>query len=174
MKQSISDLGLLTGFDSRRIGQALCDLPHDKGPKNAKLYNSKDALPLLYSAGDKLDGAEERARLTHHQANIAELDEDQKRGVLVERDDVVIEVSEAVANMRAKLLNLPHKVAAVIVAVDDLHEVKAVLESAVHEALSELHNQYASDGQDSPGIEAATPTKGKRVGRRKQAAIQRV
>ena len=172
MRQSISDFGKLTGFDSRRIGEALCDLPHEVGPKNAKLYDSEEALPLLYEAGGRLDGAKERARLTHHQANIAELDEDQKRGVLVERDDVVIEVSEAVANMRAKLLNLPHKVAAVIVAVDDLHEVKAVLESAVHEALSELHNQYVSDGQDSPGIEAAAPVKGKRVGRRKQATVQ--
>lgn len=147
-------------MDSRRIGQTLSDLNYEPGPKNSKLYESADALPLLYT-GEAFDGTKERARLTHHQANIAELDEDQKRGELVERTAVVIEVSEAVANMRAKLLNLPHKVASVVVAMDDLHEVKAILESAVHESLTELYNEYAGDENDSAGIEATTEAKGK-------------
>ena len=171
MLVSLTDLGKLTGLDSRRMGQKLCDLPWVPGQKNSKQYDSELALPLLYEAGP-LDGQKERARLTHHQANIAELDEDVRRGVLVDRDAVVIEVSEAVANMRAKLLNLPHKVAPVIVAMDDLHEIKSALESVVHESLSELHNQYVSDGQDSPGIETPAPVKGESVGRRKQATVQ--
>ena len=141
MKISLTEFKNLTGLDHRRIAQALSGLPYDDGQQNSKLYESTEALPLLYT-GAALDGQKERARLTHHQANIAELDEDTKRGDLVDREAVILEVSEAVANMRAKLLNLPHKVAPVIVAVDDLHEVKAVIEAAVHEALTELHNQY--------------------------------
>lgn len=171
MQISLTDLGKLTGFDSRRIGQRLSDLPYEAGPKNAKMYVSEDALSLLYT-GEVLDGQKERARLTHHQANIAELDEDQKRGTLVDRDAVVLEVSESVANMRAKLLSIPHKVAAVVVAIDDLHEIRAVLESAVHESLSELYGQYVSDAGSGAGVEASAPIKGERVGRREQTTIQ--
>ena len=172
MKASLSKLQDMTGFDHRRISKAVSGLEFTPGPKQAKLYESKHALAAIYISGDELDGNAERARLTHHQANIAELDEEVRRGVLVDRDEVVIEVSEAAANMRAKLLNIPHKVAPVIVAVDDLHEVKAVLETAVHEALLELHNQYVSDAPGSGGSEATAPTESKRVGGRKQATIQ--
>lgn len=162
MKASITEISKITGMDRRAITLALADLESEKGNKGAVLYETQQAMPMLYtgSADSPRDLTKERARLTHHQANIAELDEDVRRGVLVDRDAVVIEVSEALANMRAKLLNIPHKVAPVIVAVEDLHEIKAVLESAVHEALTELYNQYVSDEPGSAGNEATAQAKG--------------
>ena len=161
MKLSISELSDLTGFDRRRIRKELGDLKAEQGPKSAILYESTEALPVLYMGeGEHLDANKERARLTHHQANLAELDERTKRGELVPMDTVVSEVSEACSNMRAKLLNLPPKMAAVVVAMDDLHEVQTVLESGVVEALAELHTQYVDNEQGGGSAEAPTETEG--------------
>lgn len=159
MKQSISELASLTGMDRRRITSVVADLKPESGPRGSKLYESKEALPLLYT-GDNFDDKKERARLTHHQANIAALDERVKSGELVDREVVVAEVAESIANARAKFLNLPTKVSTVIVAMDDLHEVQAVLEGAVHEALGELYNQYAGNESSGDGVEAAPETEG--------------
>ncbi len=144
MRLSLSELKNLTGLDHRRIAQSLSDLAHETGPKNAKLYESTDALPLLYM-GDYLDAQKERARLTHHQANIASLEERERRGELVNRDSVVLEVSESIANAKAKLLNIPSKVCTIAAAMDDAVEIRGVIESAVYEAITELYNEYAGD-----------------------------
>lgn len=156
---SLSDVQALTGLDHRRISKALSVLEHQPGPKNAKLYESSEALAVLYT-GENLDPNKERARLTHHQANLAELDERQKRSELVPMEQVVAEVGEACSNMRAKLLNLPPKMAAVVVSMDDLHEVQAVLESGVNESLAELHTQYVSDETGGGSIEAPATAEG--------------
>lgn len=145
MKLSINKLAEITGQDRRRIKRCLQDLvPTIEG--RSHLYESTEAVPLLYimpGNSDTFDLSQERARLAHHQANIASLNEHELDGELVRRDDAIAEVSSALANMKAKLLNLPPKMASVVVAMDDVAETKAVLESAVYEAITELYNQYA-------------------------------
>lgn len=155
-KLSLSEIKGLTGLDHRRITRALSDLTPEDGPKGAKLYESSEALPLIYT-GDNLDPNKERARLTHHQANIAALDELIKRGDLLSRPDVVAEVTEALANMRAKLLNLPPKVAPIIAGIDDVYEAQAALEVEVLEVIAELHTQYVDNegSGESPDTAAA-------------------
>lgn len=162
MLVSITELNNLTGLDRRRITKALADLNHKDGDKGAKLYHSEDAIPLLYLGGadGKLDPNKERARLTHHQANIAALDEKEKSGELVRRSDVVAEVSEAVANCRAKLLTLPNKLATVVIGMQDTQEVRGALQAGVHEALDELHNQYAGDESSGEGVEVSPDSDG--------------
>jgi hypothetical protein len=71
MKQSITELNLLTGIDRRRIGKTLANTTPEDGPKGALLYETTEALPLLYASpadGDSYDLTAERARLAHHQA----------------------------------------------------------------------------------------------------------
>ena len=106
-----------------------------------------------------LNTTDEKARLTHHQANMAELEERVRRGDLLEKTEVVDEVSTSLANMRGKLLNLPIKTATAIVGVDDPEEIRTILEGAVCEALEELHNQYVpSDERSGAGAETAAET----------------
>ena len=107
---------------------------------------------MTSDTGD-LDAQKERARLTHHQANIALLEEQQRAGILVERDEVVAEVSGAIANCRARLLTLPTKLATMVVGRDSVNEVLEVLESGVYDALTELHNQYVDHGTGGEVVE---------------------
>ena len=162
MLVSITELHNLTGIDRRRITKTLADLKHHAGSKNAKQYDSEQAIPLLYLTPEDaaLDPNKERARLTHHQANIAALDEREKSGELVRRDDVVAEVSESIANCRAKLLTIPTKLASVVIGLDDVQSVRGALQAGIHEALDELYTQYVSNEPSREDVEESTNADG--------------
>ncbi len=160
MKLSITELSNLTGMDRRKIRRLLQDLPSEKGNKGAVLYESSDALSLLY-ASDAANRAgdlnAERARLTHHQANIAELDEREKRKSLIDRDEAIAEVTHAHANMSTKLLSISPKTATLLVSLDDVGEIESILDEAVRECLQELHN-YANNSLHAGPIQTTTET----------------
>jgi len=140
MKQSISELSHLTGMDRRRIRAALCDLPSETGPKGALLYESTEALPLLYlqpGDGDTFDLTSERARLAHHQANRAELEADQLAGSLIAIEAVADIVGQEYANVRSKLLAIPSRAAPQLIGLS-IVAVKALLDDLIFEALDEL------------------------------------
>ena len=62
MLLSINQISELTGQDRRTIVKQLDGLPFQPGDKNAYLYQSTEALPLVYAA-DNLEGARaEQAR----------------------------------------------------------------------------------------------------------------
>lgn len=157
MKISITELASLTGFDRRRITTALADLKHEKGGKGAKLYESADALLALFT-GSSFDDKKERGRLTHHQANLAGLQEDELRGELVRVEDVEKVVGDHVAACRAKLLNLPAKVTPLVLGMETPEEVTATLESVLWEALAELANQYDGHQKNSGTMGTAAET----------------
>ena len=154
------EIASLTGLDHRRVAQAVSGLEHEPGPKNSKLYKSEEALPLCYG-DDSFDFGKERARLTHHNANMAALEEQLKRGELITFDDAVADMSECIANCKAKLLSLPHKVGSIVAGMSDPHQIVGVLDSVILEALNELYqSQYAPDSESSAAIQAAAETDG--------------
>ena len=140
MKQSITELNLLTGIDRRRIARALADLSPEKGPRGALMYESTEALPLLYlqpGDDDTYDLTQERARLAHHQANKAALEAETFRGELVPTEQVADVVGEEYANVRAKLLAIPTKAAPVLVGLCT-RAIKERLDDFIVDALEEL------------------------------------
>ena len=140
MKQSISELSHLTGMDRRRIRGLLCDLPSETGPKGALLYESAEALPLLYlqpGDGDTFDLTDERARLAHHQANRAALEAEQLAGSLIEIEAVASVVGEEYSNVRSRLLAISTRAAPQVIGLS-IVEVKALLDDMLFEALDEL------------------------------------
>jgi len=156
MLVSITELHNLTEQDRRRITKAVADLKHKPGDKGAKLYESTEALPLLYVSGcGGLDPQKERARLTHHQANIAALEEKELEGELVRRSEVVAEVSDAIANCRAKLLSLPSKMASVVAGMSSVADIRNALQDGIYEALDELYNAYADHPRGVEDLEGA-------------------
>ena len=84
------------------------------------------------------DVNEERARLIHHQANLASLEEDVKQGKLIPADDIEKEWTDMAMAMRAKMIAMPKKVAAVGCGIDEYVEMEALVKSFVNEALDEL------------------------------------
>ena len=49
MHLSITQLSELTGRDRRTVAGKLADVPHTAGERGAMLYESSEALPLIYA-----------------------------------------------------------------------------------------------------------------------------
>lgn len=80
----------------------------------------------------------ERARLTHHQANIASLDEQVKQGKLIPSDVVEGAWVDFVAAFRAKVMSIPTKAAHQFIALTELTQVQDCMKEHLFEALAEL------------------------------------
>lgn len=65
----------------------------------------------MTSDGTAYDYGAERSRLTHHQANIAALDEEVKRGRLIPVEEVRQYWQGLLASARARLIGLPVRLA---------------------------------------------------------------
>ena len=146
-KESLEGLSALTGFDRRTIKPRLKDLTPIKGPRGAHLYETREALPLLYSRdGSVYDIEQERARLLYHQANLAELDEDVKTGTLIPAETVFERWSAVVVSVRAKLLSMPSQLAGKCANMTQA-EIEIIAGQLVRQALEEL--QAGSDRSDT-------------------------
>ena len=127
-------------MDRRRIRGLLCDMPASKGAKGAVMYETIEALPLLYlqpGDGDTFDLTDERARLAHHQANRAELEANLLAGSLIQIEAVADVVGEEYANARSRLLAIPSRAAPQVIGLS-IVAVKALLDDMIFEALDEL------------------------------------
>lgn len=85
-----------------------------------------------------LDQHSERARLTHHQANIAEMEERRLQGSLVPESEVVEWAQQMIAAAKSRLLSIPTKAAPEVALQDDTNTIKTTLTDLVYEALNEL------------------------------------
>lgn len=138
-KESLNSLQELTGFDRRTIKPRLATLTPEKGPKGALLYWSQEALPLIYERGEGsvYDIERERARLLHHQANIAALDQQVKEKQLIPADVVLHNWQDIAANVRARLLAIPPQLAATC-ANSSRESVQEKATALIRQALEEL------------------------------------
>ena len=103
--------------------------------------------------GTVYDYDAERARLTHHQANIAALDEAKRRGELIPAEDVAREWADMVGRCRSQLLALPARLAARVMTCTTVRECEDFARDEVHAALGELATEiaeYDDDAEDDP------------------------
>ena len=64
MLKSLNEIANWTGIDRRTVGKRLESLEPVKGEGRAMLYETRQALPLLYlENGERLDPGQELARL---------------------------------------------------------------------------------------------------------------
>ena len=89
-----------------------------------------------------LDLSQERAKLTHLQAEKVSLELEQQRGNLLPVEMVTLCWQAMLSNCRAKLLALPPKAAIVVSASTNYLEIEGAVRNLVYEALTEL----AGDG----------------------------
>jgi phage terminase Nu1 subunit (DNA packaging protein) len=94
--------------------------------------------------GNVYDYEGERARLTHHQANVAALDEQVKSGKLIPAELVLTAWSGRVASARAKLLALPSRMASSCSG-KPAGEVESESRAIIYEALQELASGSGDD-----------------------------
>lgn len=110
-------------------------------------YDTRACIDWFVARGALSEGYDltaERARLAHHQANIAALDEDVKRKTLIPAEQVKSKWQDMQAAARARLLALPTRVAASCVGRDEI-EIEREARDIVNQALEELAR---GDGTD--------------------------
>lgn len=113
-----------------------------KGRKGVEWQFVHDDVMFWYTTHIRDKGKESKndAQLRKAQADatLAELQVQQKLGELVPIDDIAKIVADEYANVRARLLSIPTKLAPALYTVDDLMETQAILEQGMDDVLKEL------------------------------------
>ena len=108
------------------------------------------------------DIQEEKTRLTRFQADKAELEVSELEGKLIPAELIESTWTDYVANVRAKLLSLPNKLAHQVISIDTYAEAEILIKDTVYEALKELAEnglpeKYQSSSEpDQQDLEATT------------------
>lgn len=142
-----SQLAELIGVSQRRIHQMADE--GDPPPKNANgrfpcdksgewIRNRVISQLGVSSTGEAYDFNAERARLTFHQANISALEEEIKRRNVIPAETVQHRWETMAGNVRAKLLNLPGRLAVEVTGQANVQEAERKARDLIHEALQEL------------------------------------
>jgi len=153
------DLAALMGVSSVTIGQWVskgCPYVQKGAAGKAWVFDVPEVVGwreqqvALQAVGDtkSLDIDEARRRKLAAEAALSELDLAVRKGELVEIESVASAVAEEYANVRAKLLGLPTKVAPQAIGITETAELQSLLESVVTEALEELVRDgvYSAEG----------------------------
>ena len=153
----------LIGVTTRRLRQMSQEEnpppQREDGQYEARAFGEWLRQRALADVGIGEDGtaykyANERARLTFHQANIAELDEAVKRGELIAADDALSEWTAMIGNARGMLLSLPGRLATMAIGATDLREIEEFTREEIHRALSELSTHAADTEESTAGGDA--------------------
>lgn len=140
-------LAELIGVSKRRVFQMATEEnppPKDSAGKYpcegaGKWFRERVIKELgISSTGESYDPVAEKARLTFHQANIAALEEEIKRKNVIPADTVQHHWENQAANVRAKLLNLPGRLAVTVTGSATIQDAEREARTLIHEALQEL------------------------------------
>lgn len=136
MLVSVTKLAELTGI-SRDTIRKRCGPLLSEGVRGQDIESS-EALRLIFNVDSDFDYDTEKARLTHHQANIASLEEEIKRKNLLPADVVQTHWESLAANTRGKLLNIPGRLANSVMGTETVQEAERAAMELIREALEEL------------------------------------
>lgn len=175
----------LCGITSRRLRQL--DSEDDPPPKDVNgKYPAREFgdwlkrrhLSGLIPVGDGkvLDLNAERARLAKEQADKTALENEEKRGVMVDVREIVDRWAAVGTNIKARLLSIPTKAAPLVLGCKTLPQVREVLAQLINDVLSELSASPPGIRSGAGSIqepEAAADTDSKPVGGRKKKTKSR-
>jgi len=143
-----------TGFDRRTIKERLAQLtPKVEG--RSHLYDAREALPLLYETNEANQTAndrrlrEEQLRYEIERADKMALQNAKLRGEVVSIEEVAGVVESEYAAVKAALLSIPYKSAGELAVMDNVIEIKKLLDGLLNEALSELSADNQATAQDA-------------------------
>ena len=100
----------------------------------------------LPSGDERLDPTQESARKNKELADKTALENQVRRGELIETDDVENAWTDILARVRARMLRLPSAAAPLVLGEDDQVTIQTILEETVRDALSEM----SVDWRESP------------------------
>jgi hypothetical protein len=137
--KSTSDLADLTGLSREVVGKKLRGLTYESGLRNARMYNSVEALPLLYEVPtDTVDLNQARAKLAEKQVEKIDFDINMKSGSFVPYDVMLSAAQRVFVAFRTRISSIPSKLAPRIAGMTDPVDIEEILEKHLHESLEEL------------------------------------
>lgn len=106
----------------------------------AAVIRWREEQAALNAMGDTadIDLDEARRRKTAAEAALVEIEVSKRRGEVIEIEHVAEAVGEDYANVKAKLLALPTKLAPQLIGMENPVEIQAILADMITEALEEL------------------------------------
>ena len=128
---------------SKLIQKGVLDVKQGRNPMDLELCR-KNYINYLRTLGNynKRTGtgdiAEEKTRLTKAQADKAELEVSELEGKLIPAPLVQDTWTDFVANVRAKLLGMPSRLAHQMIATENYAEAEKLLKDSIYDALNEL------------------------------------
>lgn len=115
--------------------------------------------------GKVINYDDERARLTREQADKVAMDNEERRGRLVDSDKVGIWWGKIISNAKTRLLAIPTKAAPLVLGMKTMPQVRDQLERMITEVLSELSSvNPIPDFEGDAGVETAPAADSEPVG----------
>lgn len=158
---SVSRLAIELGLDRRTIGGKLAGVAPAERLRAGPTYWMADVVRALFAEpAGKLDLSNERAQLAHAQTQKVKLEVAQLQKELVPADQLADTWGNYVANVRAKLLGLGSALAPRLAVEKSTQVCQAIIDSHVHEILSELKEEGvrhadSDDDRDGAGSSSA-------------------
>lgn len=152
----MSEAAVLCGITYARIQQMMRDDDPPPREENKKFRTDKlgdwirrravkMAMEKPTSLSDDILGAagmlnpiQERARKDKEQADKTALENEVRRGELVETSVIGAKWSEILMRVRSRMLRLPWSLSPLIVGVDDVVKIQITIEEQIRDALTEL------------------------------------
>lgn len=114
---------------------------------------------------------QERIRLTAAQANRAEMELAISRGELLPVDDVINEMSKALSEIKATVINLPARIAPAVFNQKTSRDVETVAKGIVTDALYRLEADISAVPSSVSSYETASDIDDKRMGADREEAV---
>lgn len=140
IQKTVVDLCKLTRKSRPTVLNCLDSLtPERKG--TSKLYPAHEALPLIYGKAfenNKYNLNNERGRVSHHDANMKAMREDEMRGDLVRVDEITEIWQSLTNNWKTKTLAIPSNTVHELSQTNDKNEILKILNDALYDTFIEL------------------------------------
>lgn len=136
---TVSGLAVETGFTHRAIAKALTRCPVADKKRGANCYWMRDALPLLYGNESRgIDLREQRARQHKEMADKLEMENDERRGELVDAGEMSQLWETLTIETRQRLMMIPARVADQVARVNRKNDARKIIEQEIRDALVSL------------------------------------
>ncbi len=175
---SMSDISALFNMSLPLVSKIMYGLtPDGNSDGKSKRYMGATVLQALknyYGARGKSTETtleQERIRLTAAQANRAEMELAISRGELLPVDDVINEMSKALSEIKATVINLPARIAPAVFNQKTSRDVETVAKGIVTDALYRLEADISSIPSRVSSYETASDIDDKRMGADREEAI---
>ena len=133
MRTTIATLSTWTGIHRDTIRRRLAPLlTGERGEQ----VDSVQALPLIYGDGERLDGAQERARLDRARRESQELANQARRKELIALSDCLKVIDAAAGACREHMMGIPSRWADELAHETDPFVINSILEREIRTALT--------------------------------------